>query len=387
MDQIIEHLPTIVERRDRTLVDVDKVRAALEAAISAHEILKLEAKLDAIEGYMRDIGLYDTEEVRPLNEIRMLARWKLGRALKEIDRTQGKRTDLTLLQGETKLGFRAYLKTLKNGEGLPPRDALFAQRIGAMPEEELRKEFEKHKKLRSLCNIENLIDRAKPYWQKERRAETRSRRKGREIIPPDFKSEYKLIKDDFRNAEIEPGSVDCIITDPPYPEKFVSLYADLAVAAEGWLKPGGSLLAMAGETYLPRVLAALASGPLNYQWTIAYLTPGGQASQIFPRKVNSFWKPVFWFVKGKYEGEWTSDVFKSDINDNDKAFHEWGQSESGMTALLLAFSKAGDLVCDPFLGGGTTAIVALRNSRKFIGIEQQSKAFAVAKRRIKDLVR
>jgi site-specific DNA-methyltransferase (adenine-specific) len=37
--------------------------------------------------------------------------------------------------------------------------------------------------------------------------------------------------------------------------------------------------------------------------------------------------------------------------------------------ILLAASNEGDLVLDPFLGGGTTAIAALRHSRKIIGVD------------------
>ena len=62
---------------------------------------------------------------------------------------------------------------------------------------------------------------------------------------------------------------------------------------------------------------------------------------------------------------------KSDVNDNDKRFHEWGQSESGIARLVERFSKADDMICDPFVGGGTTAVAALARGRKFIGIDKE----------------
>ena len=46
--------------------------------------------------------------------------------------------------------------------------------------------------------------------------------------------------------------------------------------------------------------------------------------------------------------------------------HEWGQSESGMSDAIQRFSNPGDLVADPFLGSGTTAVAALRNGRRFV---------------------
>jgi len=90
---------------------------------------------------------------------------------------------------------------------------------------------------------------------------------------------------------------------------------------------------------------------------------------IWPRHVNTFWKPVLWFVKGEYQGSWIGDVLRSDTNDNDKRFHEWGQSESGMADIVERFTRAGDLVLDPFLGGGTTGVVASRLGRNFIGAD------------------
>ena len=55
------------------------------------------------------------------------------------------------------------------------------------------------------------------------------------------------------------------------------------------------------------------------------------------------------------------------MNDNDKRFHGWGQSESGITSLVEKLTDKGNLVCDPFLGGGVTAVAALRLERRFIG--------------------
>jgi site-specific DNA-methyltransferase (adenine-specific) len=203
-----------------------------------------------------------------------------------------------------------------------------------------------------------------------------------ETIPddlPELDERCRLILGDMRTVDIAPESIDCIITDPPYPEEFIPLYGDLVERAAFWLKPGGSLLAMAGELHLPRVIAALDGGPLTYQWTTCYLVPGA-AVQIFPRKVTSQWKPVFWYVKGTYDGPGICDVFKSDKAD--KEFHDWGQSESGMAALVRAFSKPGDVICDPFLGGATTGVVSLALNRLFVGIENNPATFEKAKTRI-----
>ena len=127
---------------------------------------------------------------------------------------------------------------------------------------------------------------------------------------------------------------------------------------------------MIGQSYLPEIMAMMA-GKLKYQWVAAYLTPGGQAVQLWDRKVNTFWKPLLWFVKGEYEGDWIGDVSKSNPNDNDKRFHHWGQSESGMADIIKRFSSVGELILDPFVGGGTTGAVALEMGRKFIGADAE----------------
>jgi site-specific DNA-methyltransferase (adenine-specific) len=124
-------------------------------------------------------------------------------------------------------------------------------------------------------------------------------------------------------------------------------------------------------------------GGLTYHWTLAYLTPGGQAVQLWQRKVNTFWKPILVFTKGEYTGAWFGDVAKSDVNDNDKRFHEWGQSESGMVDLIERLTKPGDLIVDPFLGAGTTGVAALATGRQFIGCDIDADHVAKADARIR----
>ena len=216
---------------------------------------------------------------------------------------------------------------------------------------------------------------------KERKKETK--RKAKEIPVsmgrPKMLEGCDLYHADFRTVDLAPDSIDYIITDLPYGEAYLHLYGELAALASRVLRPGGSLLAMTGQSYLPEILT-LMTQHMDYHWTVAYLTPGGQAPQIWRRKVNAFWKPVLWFVKGEYKGDWIGDVAQS--AQNDKRFHEWGQSESGMADLIDRFSYPGDLILDPFMGGGTTGVVALKMGRRFIGIESDSDAFAATQERI-----
>lgn len=49
---------------------------------------------------------------------------------------------------------------------------------------------------------------------------------------------------------------------------------------------------------------------------------------------------------------------------------------------ILSWSNEGDIIFDPFLGSGTTGAMAIRNNRKFIGIDKVEKYFNMSKERI-----
>ena len=49
---------------------------------------------------------------------------------------------------------------------------------------------------------------------------------------------------------------------------------------------------------------------------------------------------------------------------------------------VLAGSRPGDLVLDPFAGAGTVGVVALRHGRRFVGFELNPEYAAMARRRI-----
>lgn len=196
--------------------------------------------------------------------------------------------------------------------------------------------------------------------------------------------QYHIIHGDFATVDIEPHTIDCIITDPPYAKEFLPLYESLAKCSHNWLKSGGLLIVMTGQSYIPEILN-LMTPHITYHWMCAYLTPGGQSPQIWQRKVNAFWKPLLIFSNGEYHGSWIGDVIKSDVNDNDKRFHNWGQSESGTARIIEKFSKPNDLILDPMMGAGTTGIVSLSLKRRFIGIDIDIHSVNAALARIGEL--
>lgn len=214
-------------------------------------------------------------------------------------------------------------------------------------------------------------------------AEERAERKSAPVIIPNNDRVTIHIADIADACDcVDAESVDWIITDPPYPKEFLPLYADLANFAAHALKDGGAMAVMIGQAYLPEVLKLLEHDELAYRWTMAYLTPGGQAVQVWNAKVNTFWKPVLLHTKGDCKSEWIGDVTRSETNDNDKSHHYWGQSESGMFDIMNRLVFPNQTICDPFLGGGTTGVVAVSLGCKFIGIEIDETTAENAKTRI-----
>lgn len=52
--------------------------------------------------------------------------------------------------------------------------------------------------------------------------------------------------------------------------------------------------------------------------------------------------------------------------------------------MICIGSDEGDVVFDPYMGSGTTAIACLKNNRKFIGVEKNKEYFDMAINRIKN---
>ena len=62
--------------------------------------------------------------------------------------------------------------------------------------------------------------------------------------------------------------------------------------------------------------------------------------------------------------------------------HPTQKPEKLIAKLILASSNSGDVVFDPFLGSGTTAVVAKKLGRRYIGIEREGEYCALAQKRL-----
>lgn len=70
---------------------------------------------------------------------------------------------------------------------------------------------------------------------------------------------------------------------------------------------------------------------------------------------------------------------------NGRRAHATQKPESLLYRILLASTKPGDLILDPFLGSGTTGAVAKKLGRNFIGIESNPEYINIAKKRLANI--
>jgi site-specific DNA-methyltransferase (adenine-specific) len=67
-----------------------------------------------------------------------------------------------------------------------------------------------------------------------------------------------------------------------------------------------------------------------------------------------------------------------------KTKHPTEKPEELLERIIKIGSKEGDLILDPFMGSGTTGVVAKRLNRNFIGIELNKEYFEIARKRIEN---
>jgi modification methylase len=73
---------------------------------------------------------------------------------------------------------------------------------------------------------------------------------------------------------------------------------------------------------------------------------------------------------------------KERLKKRGKKIHSTQKPESLLHRILLATTNKGDAIFDPFLGTGTSAVVAKKLGRKYFGIERDKKYFKAANERI-----
>jgi len=115
---------------------------------------------------------------------------------------------------------------------------------------------------------------------------------------------------------------------------------------------------------------------------LALILPGARAT-MYQLKVSVGWKPILWYVKGKYEGQSISDYITNEQPEKDR--FSWQQGEIGFAKIIQGFSRPGDLIVDPMCGTGTTGVAAVRMGRRFIGIDDDPARIANTKVRLDEI--
>lgn len=185
---------------------------------------------------------------------------------------------------------------------------------------------------------------------------------------------------------IEPDSVDMIFTDPPYNRDSLPLYETVAICAARVLMPGKFLLAMSGGLYQDEIMAAM-SRHLTYYWTFHVYLSGSATGEVHPggnhKPIITRVKPIHAFVKGWGEPRTVIyDPFSGD--GNDKRFHHWGQDAKSARYYIDCFTNEGDLVLDPFCGGGTTPLVCQALKRQYIAFDSDPEAIETTRARLRN---
>ena len=97
-------------------------------------------------------------------------------------------------------------------------------------------------------------------------------------------------------------------------------------------------------------------------------------------------------IKGKivsvYEGDpvyltdvW-NDIERLGTKSPEKTGYPDQKPEALLARLIKAFTQTGDIILDPFMGSGTTAVAALKLGRRFIGVDSSPLALNVTRQRL-----
>ena len=191
-----------------------------------------------------------------------------------------------------------------------------------------------------------------------------------------------VVHGDCFDADLEPESVDAVVTDPPWGSNRGELWSELAEFAERVLKDGGYCVTYVGKGPMFDHANRL-NEHLEYRWLPTINLKSGS-----PLPNHGLWdgyRPVLLFQKPPTS--WPDDFLGSDLIDGsgrEKDGHEWQQSVGELTPILEWLTDPGDTVLDPFAGSGTTLVACSRNDRRAIGIEKDEEHVDTIHERLAD---
>ena len=162
--------------------------------------------------------------------------------------------------------------------------------------------------------------------------------------------------------------VDCVVTDPPYPDYHVDLYGKADIR---WLNDFDCrqlIFWTAKENF-----------PLDY--TAIHIWDkktgcGSQYERIFERGGNKEYRVFrYYLINSTVSASFTGDEYTG---------HPSQKPIKLLVDLVERYTNKGDTILDPFMGSGTTGVACVQTNRNFIGIEIEPKYYDIAERRIKE---
>jgi site-specific DNA-methyltransferase (adenine-specific)/modification methylase len=191
---------------------------------------------------------------------------------------------------------------------------------------------------------------------------------------------------------LEAGSVDAVVTDPPYGVNI--RFGEAGLRYGGRVKHVNKPIINDDKPFDPRPFLGFKTvimfGANNY----ASKLPDSRGWIYWDKrngmKQNDFGDgELIWTNKDnvlrKYVHMWNGVLRDSEVGE--EHYHPTQKPISLMKRLLLEYTTQDELIFDPFMGSGTTGVACVQLGRKFIGIEVDERYFEIAVRRIEQAQR
>ena len=190
------------------------------------------------------------------------------------------------------------------------------------------------------------------------------------------------------------GSVDAIITDPPYG---ISLATNYHERGRGALARCNDFRPIAGDNrpFDPspflRFCTVILFGanyfadklPTSGGWIVWDKVDGLSSVREIGFNDNSDCE-LIWTNRGNaariIRHRWMGAMKASEQTEN--RVHPTQKPVELLRRIVRYYTRPGDVIFDPFMGSGTTGVAAIMEGRRFIGVELDPSYYAIAKRRI-----
>ena len=193
---------------------------------------------------------------------------------------------------------------------------------------------------------------------------------------------------------LEAGSVNVVLTDPPYGINLTNhdpggerRASQFHIVGDNDSTSAIKVLAWARQEYLPTIVF---SSPWN-QWpgewrNLIVWDKGGAVGGGGDTKVclKRTWELIQVTRNKPLQNGRKDSVWRFPMVPADTKVHIAAKPVALIAQLLEVFTQPDDTILDPFMGSGTTGIAAVKTGRNFIGIEIDPDYFAIAEQRIEE---